>query len=131
MLSFRVGHFVTETLLEKPTFCKWLSVGHCFCLRDGSMCPLLLSALGPLRVQSPAGCESIRQSDLPCLEDSMSFLFSIPSGSYTLPVPSSGMVLSLRYRICVMDISVAVWCPVINYFSFLYKHYMECLNLNN
>lgn len=45
-LSLRVG-FLRETPLENPKFFKWLSIGHCFCLRDGNMCPLLLSPLEP------------------------------------------------------------------------------------
>ena len=42
--------------------CKWLSVGDCFWVRNRDLCSVLLSALGPYLVQTPAGPDMLTQS---------------------------------------------------------------------
>lgn len=61
----------------KFSFCKWLSTGGCFWIRDGWMCLLLLSSLGPPSAAVLCGpyacchsvCDFICVPALLCLED--------------------------------------------------------------
>lgn len=87
----RVIYMVSETLLEKTKLflCRQLSVWGSFWLRDGSLCPLPLSALRlplPSQVQTYASlvhvaclCELIFASILLYWEGVVSVVSSIPS----------------------------------------------------
>lgn len=66
-LHVRVVYFSSETFMEKNIL--YLQFGDCFWVRDGCVCPLLLSVLGAYLVQTSAGSVSaILTADLcrPC-----------------------------------------------------------------
>lgn len=76
---------------------EWLSVGDSFSVREGALCLLLCSVLGPHQAQTCVGpvsntivfCEFVYASVLLRLEGLAFLVSSFPSGSYHLSLSST------------------------------------------